>query len=731
MTKKALVIAEKPELGRAIAQAMIQGPYQEKDGMIDSNLYCIIWAYGHILTLAEPEDYDEKYSNRNDVSLLPIYFDNWKRCKPKDQKVGGKTIDNSYKRNRLKQIGKLLRQYDTVIHCGDPDEEGQLLIDEILDYFHYQGKVFRVLINDNLPENIRKQFDQIQENENFRSMGRSAYARQMADKCFGINHSRLASIRYRKPLVIGRVISPTLNLVVQRDEAISNHVVQKYYELEAECSVQNRNITCKFQPSKELLQENKEIYERNILEEIKKECEGKPNRCIQFTSKQKEERPPLPYNATELQADMNGRYGYSLSETMTITQSLREKHKAITYNRSDCQYLKMEHFQEAPTVLPTIMKNLNKQYPVRYDTPSKCFDDTKISAHHGIIPQNKEIDINQMNTKERNVYIAICERYIMQFLDPVKRNVCQGVIELDQGILKYSSSYIVDAGYRKFFQTQEQAEEEKKPFFSDGRYEAKILATKILEKDSKPLPYYTPKTLVKDMCGISKYVEDPYLKKALKEKDKEKEGENGSIGTVATRGAIVDNLFRLGYIQMKGKSIVSTTLGKQFCSLLPNDVKSPEMTARWWLMQEDIKNGKENINAVMHQVVKEFQKHKDTDYQNKNVTLESETKESFGKCPICGKNIVKNEKKKTYYCSGYQEGCSFTLFEDFKRFNDKIHLTGNKVRTLLSGKTITETLTAKSGKSYKAKLKLNIQESNGKSYPSLDFVEFVNTKKHK
>lgn len=718
--KKTLIIAEKPELARSIAEALnVQG--KEIDGVIENDCYRIISAFGHLLQLKEPEDVDDKYKDRNDLTVLPIYFKNWEKLPTKDRMILGKKQDNSYIRKRLKKIGILLANADTVIHAGDPDDEGQLLIDEILQYFHYQGKVLRVLLNDNLKENIQKQFRRLEDNSKYIPIGNAAYARQMADMCFGISHSRLASIRLKKALTIGRVQSPTLNLVVSRDEQIDRHEKRKYFVLSGLVKCQGHKIRFTFQPSKEFLDGENKIFDRKKLEHLYDNKKGKEVQ-IHFQSKVREQQPPLPYNATELQADMNGKFGYSLSETLKITQTLRDKYKAITYNRSDCQYLKEEHYEEAPYLLPKILENLGASIPVEPTIHSQCFDDSKVSAHHAIIPQNRHLDLSQMTEKERNVYQAICLRYLIQFLPNLRKNVCKGQFQWNEyGYWDYSSSYIIDPGYQKYL--KKEVNEELQPFFNAGNYLGVISSLEIEEKETNPPKRYTPQTLIKDMCSISKYVQDPKVKAVLQAKDKGKEGEHGSIGTVATRADIIDKLIKRGYLEMKGKSIQSTTLGKEFCHLLPEEIKSADTTAKWWLLQEEIKKGKDP-NLLLRLVVQDFLIHKETAYQGQSLSKQAITeKNDIGKCPICGKPVYKakskNKKDFVYYCSGYKEGCSFIMDEYFKRFNDVIHITDYKMKQLLAHKTIKEILTTKDGKQYDARLSLDIARVNGKNYTNL------------
>lgn len=725
--EKTLIIAEKPELGKAVAAAIMPDA-ESVGGTLRNDQYCVVWAYGHLLALKEPEDYDEAYKDRNDISLLPITFRNWeKKPKPDLTNYKGDVIrDNSYARDRLALIGDLLKQYPNVINCGDPDDEGQLLIDEILEYFHYHGTVQRVLINDNLPDNIRRQFQQLQPNENFRQIGEAAYARQMADKAFGINYSRLASIRSGSFYTVGRVQSPTLNLVVERDRAIKNHVSRKYYELS--CDYLDIPVAMRFRwsPNKEALDGETHVMNRDVAEAARNSL---PDRVdVTFQTSEKQIHPPLPYNATELQADMNGRFGYSLSKTIEITQHLRDDYKAITYNRSDCQYLGMEHWEQAKDLLPRVMKNLGRQFPVDYSIKSRCFDDGKISAHHGIIPQNTDVDLAAMSREERNVYTAICERYLMQFLPPLIKEVCTGSFRIPSGTMKYSADRVKEKGFTQYFSEQENKESE--PFLTGTHHLLKGEPV-ITSKNTKPAPKYTPKTLVKDMCGISKYVKDPKVKEILKEKDKEKVGENGSIGTVATRGAIVDNLIKRGLLDMDGKNIVSTEKGQALIDALPADCKTADVTARWWVKQEEIKEGKANVNDIMNEVADEFNECKDTAFQG--LKRFSGGRPAVGKCPVCGKDIRKGRSKKTgqpvWFCTGYKDGCNFRIYDTIRYFSDSINMTDAKVKALLEGKEIHAQLTSKAGKKYQAKMKLKVGMKDDRHYANLEKTGYVNTRK--
>lgn len=700
-----LVIAEKPELAKDIAYAIIKDCETERAGVyrgkgIDDREYIVTSAFGHLMTLQQPEKYDPKYKKWN-LDDLPISFRDWKVI----------PADEDYKNARLKVISYYLKQAEAVIHAGDPDEEGQLLIDEILEYYHFSRPVYRVLINDNSSKTIQEEFKNLKDNRQFLSIGRSANARRIADMCFGINESRLACLKLqRHDLSIGRVQTPTLGLVVTRDLAISNHVKEKYYEAVIEVNLEGNKLpfTCfldkKYMESHDI----KYISDKNFWEDLF----DKLNESLQIHTEVFREKivPPLPYNLTILQSEMNKKYGYSMSKTLEITQNLRDRYKAISYNRSDCRYLKMEHYTAASKLFQTILNgSFIEKLHMDFSLCSKCFDDKNISAHHAIIPLAVNISIEQLNEEERNVYMAITQQYALQFLPPAENVVSVSKIMLADG--EYTHEFIyrskkqINPGFLKYFPKKK--EEKVKYFLDEGIRIGRLSSKKIITKETKPLQRYTEGTLCLDMSNISKYVENPDIKKILKEKDKGKKGENGSIGTVATRGEIVNTLLKRGFIKKDGKHIVSTELGRQFYELLPKEITSADITAKWWLLQEKIKKGEiTDINIIQESVVKEFLNHMHTAY-NTNVFKEEFRKIEVGKCPVCGKVMEQLNGKygKYYRCSS----CKF-------------HVTGsvcgkeislNQFERLIMGDTVMlHGLHGKKGK-FSAEIKLEVENDKG------------------
>lgn len=700
-----LIIAEKPELGRAIAQAL-KLDNQEHNGVISDRDYTVIWAYGHLMNLKQPEQYDQKYANWN-LQDLPIFFDHWQ------------LVPSEGNQHRLQQIVDLIKEADEIIHAGDPDDEGQFLIDEILAYSHNTKPVYRVLINDNTPSEIQKSFHKLQPNNLFTSIGKAAYARAVSDLIVGVNYSRFFSLSLNvKGLSVGRVQTPTLGLVVNRDFLIDHHVQQTYFELVANIKAGQESLEVNLKPDQELIGNEKYVTERSVLERIQSAIPVISSATV--TKKKALVKPPLPFNLVKLQAYMNQKYNISVSRTLEATQILRDKYKAITYNRSDCQYLKIEHFGEAPHVVGKVLDKLQLSIPVDYNIKSDCFNDENVTAHHAIIPTNSDFDINNLEGDIRMVYMEIAKRYIIQFLPPMEQIITRIIDPVSGVTLEAESTEIINEGFGKYYKVQEK----KKTNLSNlatGTYSCSLLNSNIMEKKTTPPKRYTQATLITDMTSISKYVDDGRIKQILKEKDKGKKGENGSIGTPATRDKIIETLIKREYIKDDGNHIISTQLGREFYALLPDDIKKADMTALWWTIQEDIKSGKASSEDMTHSVLEAFQQHLHTDYSSKHISPQSNEREELGKCPICGCPVF--ETKSAFSCSGYRDGCKFGLWRENKFFAAfGKTLTKTNAKSLLSSKhrCLVTNIKKKDGSgTYDAYFTMNIK--NGYPSFSLDF----------
>ncbi|UQY79986.1 DNA topoisomerase 3 [Candidatus Hepatincola sp. Av] len=682
-----LFIAEKPELARAIADA-IDGKQVKQNGYIEVGNNTITWCFGHLLCLKNPDEYDEKYKKWQ-LEDLPFNI----------KKLQLKPIKG--KEKQISIIKGLLKQAEVVINAGDPDEEGQLLVDELLEYLGNTKPVKRILINDNTKPSVKKALEKLKDNKDFIGLKNSAYVRSVADWKYGLNLTRAYTLKANtgKVLSVGRVQTPILNLVYNRECAVKNHIKEKFYNLKADSKGQDFTYVIPSDQLEEGLCKNK-----TYLESIQSKCETKNNFIISSVEvKIEETSPPLPFNLLKLQAEAFKRYKYKPDKTQDITQKLREVFKAITYNRSDCQYLSDEHYSQREDLVKGINNNLTdfKNLKLDLNLKSKAFNNSNITAHHGIIPTINYLDVSKFSSDELNIYKMIAQRYMLQFLpNKIVEKTTYLAKNTEDIEFKAVVNKLIQLGWQEFY--KEEVEDSKKDAeendnnLSYNKGEAlNFKEFQLLESETKPKPLYTQASLLTDLTAVAKYIKNPEIKKLLIAKDKEKKGENGGIGTPATRATILKNLFDRGFIiEAKGK-IVTTQLGKDFLACLPGNAKEPDMTALWSNKQEEIKNNQllvadflneidsfisEEINTIAKSNISigsnqnatnsgksskssNFSKDKNAKQLNKN----SKTLDKTHKCPKCNTNYL--QKRVGQYgnfwsCSGYPN-CK-TSFKDYK-----------------------------------------------------------------
>lgn len=710
-----LIIAEKKELAEAIVAA-IPGEKKYNGSSIIIGDYVACWIYGHILTHKEPEEIDPSLKKWK-LDTLPIYFSKW------DKKI------LPYRKDLFNTVKDLIHSNEIteIIHAGDADSEGQYLVDELLEYCSNKKPVKRLMVNDNTLGGVQKAFSKIEDNSKYTALGKSAEARAIADMIVGFSLSRFYSIINNAKLSVGRVQTPTMALVVNRDNEIKNHIKEKYYNLYLKTNMNDIDIDLRYS-SKE------RIMDKFIYEEFINNVGDKTSNLL-ITKKENYRATPLPYNLSDLESDAATLFKYSAKKTMDITQNLRDKYKAITYNRSDCRYLSEEHFKEAPKLIPLVAEKLNFTANFNFNEKSRCFNDKYVTAHHGIIPTGAG-DFEQFSQEEKNIYKLIAERYLIQFLEKVKIEKTEAKVEINEAIFKKSSIKILEPGYTKYFkvleddnENDEEIEEKKENNLSKipgGEYQIKINNSNffIEEKETTAKKPYTEATLIKDLNNIAKYVKDPEIRELLKSKDKDKKDVNGSIGTTATIPGILEGLIEKGFLSRKEEKIISTDLANEYLKILPDSLKTPDSTALWWSIQEKIARGEAKLEDLTLSVLEDVK----TIINSEHKTISSEfstvkhEKEVIGVCPKCGEPIYEGEKN--FYCNGYKSGCDFKLWKKIKIFNQKeVTITKQDAKTLLNKGTILITsLTNKAGKKYKANFKLEINDK----YVNLSLDSFVN-----
>ncbi|MFU2080682.1 DNA topoisomerase 3 [Avibacterium endocarditidis] len=744
-----LVIAEKPQLGSVIAEAI--GIIGRKDGYIEcKGGYNVTWAIGHVLELKKPGELNPAYEDWNPADL-PL------KLRPLELKPKATT------EKQFKVIEALLKKADTVVNAGDPDDEGQLLIREILEYTGFKGNVQRLLLNDLNIDAAKKAMDNLKPDSEFDGMYYKALARSQADYIFGMNLTRAYTLAARAKGLnsvysVGRVQTPTLGLIVRRYLANKQHKESYYYNLSGNFDFQGKALNAKLvitdnistDPNDEESKE-KRIIDENIAKDIKKSCERNAISISQCGIEAKKTPAPLPFALLDLQARINDKYGFSADETLSITQSLREKHKAITYNRSDCRYLSTEQFDAAPKTLD-FLAGLFPDLPFSSadrSQKSRAFNDKKVTAHTGIIPVvSKELsDLSNLSDKERKVYSAIVEQYLVQFLPEKQYDLASITIQCTDYQFRTSATKITDHGWSKLVPDDAEDENDNVKFDLIASLKAESSgiceSVEIKKEKTKPLPLYTEATLLKDLQRVARYIEDPRIKKLLIEKDRGREGENGGIGTPATRSAVIKNLNDKGFFEYQGKKLIPTQKGIDFIEALPRIVTVPDTTALWFEQQLAIEKGELSVDEFLDEiekfigeqieaaknvklevkgepcscgqgvlVLKKFKNNEFfscTAYPTCKITKPALNGLPAPNCPCCNSPVRVNEKG--VFCSN--EGC----LKLWRTVGGKALTDSQLVALLTKGKTAKiKGFKSKAGKEFEAVLKLN------KAEKKVDFI---------
>ncbi|UOE79133.1 DNA topoisomerase III [Vibrio splendidus] len=578
-----LIIAEKPSLGRAIAAAL-PNPQKKGQGFIKcGNGDVVTWCIGHLLEQVEPDAYDDRYKKWN-LADLPIVPEQW-QLRPR--KTSSK---------QLTVIRKLLKDATQIVHAGDPDREGQLLVDEVIDYCKVskakKESMDRLLISDlNLPA-VKRALSQMRSNRDFIPLSISALARSRADWLYGMNMTRAYTLLgqkagYQGVLSVGRVQTPVLGLVVRRDEEIENFIPKDYFTLHALIPYQNNgqsfDIRARWKPSeacKPWQDEEGRVLNRKLVENVANRIANQPATVTESEQKQSKQAAPLPYSLSALQIDASKRFGMSAQQVLDTCQSLYEKHKLITYPRSDSRYLPKDHYSQRESVVDAIANNAKELQSgaqgADLSLKSKAWNDSKVDAHHAIIPTPKKSSVNGLSANEMKIYQQIARQYLMQFYPPAIFADAKLVFDIAGGVFIAKGRQLINPGWKVLMgktDTEEKGDgTDTVPPLDKGT----VLTCReglIGDKKTEPPKHFTEATLLQAMTGIARFVANKDLKAILKETD--------GLGTEATRAGILDTLFKRQLLTRQGKSIHSSPAGRGLINALPEDSTFPDMTAHW------------------------------------------------------------------------------------------------------------------------------------------------------
>ena len=584
-----LYIAEKPSLGKAIADVLPK-PHKKEEGFIRlANGDCVSWCIGHLLELADPEHYDPVFKKWQ-IETLPILPDQW-ALKPK-----------SKTRKQLTVLKKLIKQADELVHAGDPDREGQLLVDEVIDFAgvsqRQKASTKRCLISDLNPSAVKRALGNLKDNKSFVPLATSALARTRADWLYGINLTRAYTVQGKKVgyeglLSVGRVQTPLLGLVVRRDLEIENFVSKPFYEVLAHVLAANgERFTARWVPSeacRPYQDEEGRVLVKGLAENVAGRITNQPATVSKHEQKRKKQAPPLPYNLSALQIDASKRFGMNAKQVLDTCQALYERHKLVTYPRSESRYLPNEHHAEAPKVIDAVANNSQDMGGfARQANPqikSKAFNDSKVTAHHAIVPTDKKADLSKLSNYERQLYDLIARQYLAQFFPHHEYDETKVELTIGGGLFRASCKQTVLPGWKVMYPQGKKQGGKGKEGDENEEHQATSLPPmkagdelhcergEVIEKHTQPPSHFTDATLLAAMTGIARFVQDPEIRKILKETD--------GLGTEATRAGIIELLFKRGFLQRSGKTITATEAGRGLINSLPEVATRPDLTAQW------------------------------------------------------------------------------------------------------------------------------------------------------
>jgi len=574
-----LYIAEKPSLGRAIADALPK-PHKKSPGFIQvANGDIVSWCIGHLLEQAPPDAYDAKYKQWK-IEHLPIVPDQWQLVAKKETS------------KQLTVLRGLLKKADQIVHAGDPDREGQLLVDEVLAHLKVgmrkRNSAKRCLINDLNVSAVQKSLANLRLNSEFIPLSTSALARSRADWLYGMNLTRLCTILGGKAgfngvLSVGRVQTPLLGLVVRRDLEIENFRPVPFYEVWAQLlTVDGIHFSLKWQPSESCApyqDAEGRVLNRSLAQNVVSRIKGQNASVLRCQNKARQQAPPLPYSLSSLQIDAAKRFGFSAKKVLEVCQGLYERHKLITYPRSDSRYLPSEHFLQASGVTSAIAVTEPKLATAVANADlkrrSKAWDDAKVDAHHAIIPTLKKVIGSTLNADEALIYQQIARQYLYQFYPAYQYDERLLEVDIAGGVFGGKAKQCTNLGWKVIQLTSKKSHQEEEkllPNLNKGDV-LQCVDGAISDKMTSPPAYFSDATLLSAMTGISRFVQDVELKKILKETD--------GIGTEATRAGIIELLFNRLFLVREGKVIKSTNIGKKLIASLPDVATTPDMTALW------------------------------------------------------------------------------------------------------------------------------------------------------
>lgn len=675
---KTLVLAEKPSVARDIAKVLNSN--QKGNGFLSGSKYIVTWALGHLVTLADPETYSTRYKTWN-IEDLPMLPKKMELVVIKETSKQFGVVKNLMHRDDI----------DDLVIATDSGREGELVARWIIIKAGFRKPIKRLWISSQTDKAIKDGFASLKPARDYDNLFYSAQSRSEADWLIGLNVTRALTCKFNAQLSAGRVQTPTLAMIVDRENEIRKFIPKDYWSINA--AFEGFSIQWQDKASGQT-----RIFDKKKADDIVSKVTGQTGQIVEVKKEAKRDLPPLAYDLTELQRDANRRYSYSAKQTLNIMQKLYETHKLVTYPRTDSKYITEDIVPTLTERLKSIAvgpyaKSVQSILRNKIVVTKRFVDSSKVSDHHAIIPTEQYVNLASLNTEERNIYDLIVKRFVAVLNPPFEYE--QTTVKVDtKGETFFAKGKIVKSlGWKSVYEGYGKVEEDDEdddnsqslPEIKQGQ-KAVLTSVKAVNGKTKPPARYTEATLLSAMEHPGKFVENKALREALES--------TSGLGTPATRADIIEKLFNTFYVERKGKEIFPTSKGIQLIGIVPSDLKSPELTGKWEQQLALISKGKTNSSAFVAEMrnyatklVKDVISSNEI-FKHDNVTREkcecgkyllevngkkgkmlvcpdrecgfrkSISQVSNARCPQCHKKmeIRGEDENKSFYCScGYRE----------------------------------------------------------------------------
>lgn len=662
---KTLVLAEKPSVGRELARVL--GCKKSGDGCLEGERYIVTWALGHLVELAAPEEYDKAWQ-KWDMLALPML----------PQRM--KTVVIPQSARQFRAVQSLMRRGDVseLVIATDAGREGELVARWIMEKAGWNKPAKRLWISSQTDKAIKEGFANLKPARDYDTLFHSARARSEADWLVGLNVTRALTCKYSAQLSAGRVQTPTLALIVEREEEIGKFQPKEYSTIQLK--------TAEFTATWRDKNGQSRLFDREKAQALAARLEGKKARITELKRTFQQIPPPAAYDLTELQRDANRKYAYSAKETLNLMQSLYEQHKVLTYPRTDSRYISDDVVPTLPERLSSVAIDAYKDLAlsIRRQKPLQTrflVNNAKVSDHHAIIPTEEQVDLWRMSGSERNIYDLVVRRFLAVLLPPFEYEEVKLTLNVEGEMFTAKGKIVKNQGWkaaydRTFSALEEEGEaederEQNLPQLRQGDT-IEVRSVQAYTGHTTPPKRYTEATLLSAMEHPSTQVSDRTQGKILEE--------TGGLGTPATRADIIEKLFSAFYVERRGKELVPTSKGVQVVGLAPTDLRSAELTAKWEKRLSEIAQGREKEQTFVAEM-RDYATHlvtevkaSDATYIHDNVTRE--------KCPDCGKFLlaVKGKRGKMLVCPdrecGYRRSITQTTNARCPNCHKKLELRG-------------------------------------------------------